>query len=315
MGDKLSEKKDRGIILIPYAEINGYLSGVNVADQENRRDIYLKNCCVASLSARHNNVDMVDVALVTNIEIPEKYRVMLQEKGVKIFIESFDLFQFDQNYTWSLAFYKLCALYKIARKYRYQNYAYLDSDVFVQESFDNIWLECEDDIMLYDINHGLQVKHYQHFLNEVKDYKDNLGKIVHFGGEFFAANRDNTIDFSDKCLEIFNDMKEKGFITTHGDEFILSVAAVQFRNKVKNAGAYIFRFWTGEFRLVSTCYINNKVTVLHVPDEKESGMLRLFDMYQSRGHVENCTAHRILHLKRRSFLMDLALLKAKFIKR
>ena len=314
MGDKLNEK-NRAIILIPYAEINGYMSGVNVADQRNRREIYMKNCCVACLSARYKNDDSVDVALVTNIEIPKRFKVMLQKNDIMIFEEPFDLFQFDQNYTWSLAFYKLCALYKIVRKYHYQNYAYLDSDVFVQDSFDNIWLECEDHIMLYDINHGLQVEHYRHFLNEVKDFKDNLGKIVHYGGEFFAANREDTFDFSEKCLEIFNDMKEKGVITTHGDEFILSIAAIYFGNKVKNAGAYIYRFWTREFRLVSTCYINNRVTVLHVPDEKEYGMIRLFDIYQSGRNVECCTAHRMLHLKKRSLKMELALLKVKFIKR
>ena len=310
----MNEQNRKGIIMIPYAELEGYKSGVNVANQEKRRDIYLKNCCVACVSARHNNDNSVDVALVTNIDIPENYRALLQEKGVMILKESFDLFQFARNYTWSLAFYKLCALYKVVRKYDYQNYAYLDSDVFVQDSFDNIWSECEDNIMLYDINHGLQVEHYKHFLDEVNSYKENAGKIVHFGGEFFAANRNNAYVFSDKCLEIFNDMKTKKFTTTHGDEFILSIAAAEFRNTVKNAGAYIFRFWTGEFRLVSTCYINNEVTVLHAPDEKESGMIRLFDIYKSKGKVENYTAHRVLHLDKRSLKMSLAMLKVKLLK-
>ena len=40
-------------------------------------------------------------------------------------------------------------------------------------------------------------------------------------------------------------MLQKNFITTKGDEFILSLAANEMRESIKNAGAYIYRFWTG----------------------------------------------------------------------
>ena len=305
----------RGIILIPYAELDGYQSGVNIANQQSRRETYIKNCCVACVSARKNNGDSTDVALVTNISLPAEYESLLQKNNVRIISEDFDLFNFSGNYSWSLAFYKLCALYKIVRENDYKNYAYLDSDVYVQNSFDDIWAECEESILLYDINHGLQVAHYRHFLEEVKSYTNKSQMIVHYGGEFFASNRENVMKFTQKCLDVFTDMKEKNFVTTHGDEFIISVVASQLKELTKNAGAYVYRFWTGAFRLVSTCYQNNEVVVLHVPDEKESGMIKIFEKHLKKDKaIDNNKIHKLLHLRHRSSKVVLGLIKQKLLR-
>lgn len=309
-------EKRKGILMIPYAEIKNYNSGVNVADQGNRRDIYLKNCCVACLSARYHNDEMTDVALVTNIDIPEKYQQLLIRNHVLVIHQDFDLFRFPESYTWSLAFYKLCALYRMLDRFNYDYYAYLDSDVYIQAGFENIWAECDDNILLYDINHGLQVEHYNHFLKEIKSFLNTDKKITHFGGEFFAANKENTIAFSRLCYEIFEEMNKDRFVTTHGDEFILSIAAEKMKLRVKNAGAYIFRFWTGLFRLVATSYKNNAVTVIHVPDEKEAGMIKLFDQFFSKGiNPTDIKVYSILHLGKTSLKIRLSVLKSRILKR
>lgn len=81
-------------------------------------------------------------------------------------------------------------------------------------------------------------------------------------------------------------MIRKKFQTSKGDEFIVSLAADEMSECIKNAGAYIYRFWTGAtFRLVSTCYEYNKVLILHLPAEKEKGMLRLYSNYIRKGRV------------------------------
>lgn len=96
-------------------------------------------------------------------------------------------------------------------------------------------------------------------------------------------------------------MRRRRFTTKFGDEFILSLAAGCLKGLVKNAGAYVGRFWTGTFRLLSTSYAYNPVTVLHVPAEKEYGMLRLFSRYVRRGHLPSrWAAWRTLHLTHRS---------------
>ena len=80
----------------------------------------------------------------------------------------------------------------------------------------------------------------------------------------------------------------------------LRVLAVN-SDKLCNAGAYIYRFWTGSFRLISTCYKYNPVTILHVPAEKEYGMLKLYNKYISKGKIPTKkNVYRLLHLNRRS---------------
>lgn len=292
-------KSDK-IILLPYAERVGANTGANISKIANRQEVYLKNCCVSACSAKQSNPEC-DVAVVSNIDIPENYTQILEQNGVLIIKIPFDVFCFEDSYVWSLAFYKLCVLFHMVREWNYGYYAYMDTDVYVQGSLDSLWEECDQNIMLYDINHGLQVKDYRILMEEVEAFLGKRRLITHYGGEFVAANRDRAIAFSEKCLTIYREMVERGFTTTKGDEFILSVAADEMKIEVKNAGAYIYRFWTGSFRLVSTCYENNAVSILHVPAEKECGMIKLYDRYVSKGKkVRRGTLHRVLNLKRQA---------------
>lgn len=291
----------KGIIIIPFAYIEGFQSGINVQNIGKKIDLYIKNCCVSAISARKYNDNATDVAVVSNIEFPDFYSKLLEVNGVLFIKQDFDSFTFGNDYVWSLAFYKLCALSGVIQKFDYNYYSYLDSDVYVQGSFELLWKECDQNIMLYDINHGLQVRDYNHILNEFWNF---LGKdilLTHYGGEFFAAKRDYALEFLKVCFSIYNQMGERNFVTTHGDEFIISLAAFELRDKIKNAGAYIFRFWTGrKFRLVSTQYISNPVIILHVPAEKMVGMIYLFDRYISKGKIpSNRKLYRILHLNKK----------------
>lgn len=138
---------------------------------------------------------------------------------------------------------------------------YLDTDVYIQGNLESIWREVEQKILLYDINHGLEVEDYKSFCSEVKKFQ-----------------------------------------TSKGDEFIVSLAADEMPECIKNAGAYIYRFWTGAtFRLVSTCYEYNKVLILYLPAEK--GMLRLYSNYIRKGKMPSeQKVWKICRLKHRTFL-------------
>ena len=58
------------------------------------------------------------------------------------------------------------------------------------------------------------------------------------------------------------------------------------RMRCKNAGADIYRIWTGAgFRLISTSYEYNRITILHLPAEKEQGMLKIYDKYIKIGKI------------------------------
>lgn len=241
------------LICIPFAYEENMNSGVNVSIKgKGKIEIYLKNACVALISAKYYNPDS-DVALVTNFgrwNIPEEFLSIFDKWEIKVMEIPFDQFRFQGSYTWALAFYKLCVLKKLSCM-KYESICYMDTDVYIQGSFDAIWTECRQNIMLYDINHGLNTRDYVLLCDEIESYCGQRKLITHYGGEFFAAS-----------------------------------AANEMRESIKNAGAYIYRFWTGAgFRLISTCYEYNRITILHLPAEKEQGMLKIYDKYIKIGKI------------------------------
>ena len=183
---------------------------------------------------------------------------------------------------------------------------YLDTDVYIQGNLESIWREVEQKILLYDINHGLEVEDYKSFCSEVKKFlretTSDCSYITHYGGEFFASNHKNAVRFVTYAEKIFDEMIRKKFQTSKGDEFIASLAADEMPECIKNAGAYIYRFWTGAtFCLVSTCYEYNKVLILHLPAEK--GMLRLYSNYIRKGKMPSeQKVWKICRLKQRTLL-------------
>ena len=272
--------------------------GVNWKKLDERLDLYLKNCCVACVSALKNCGDDTDVALVTNIELPAGYAEVLETAGVKVLRYEFDRFSFDGKYTWSLAFYKLCALSHAVELGEYEAFAYLDSDVYVQGDFADIWKECEAKVLMYDICHGLQVDDYRRFMKEATEFsgKDALG-VTHYGGEFFAANKEDAKAFVAACEKVYDEMRQKEFQTSCGDEFIISMAAAQSQLPIRNAGAYVYRYWTRSFHLTSTNYEYNPVVVLHVPQEKEYGMVAMYNRYVRKGMIPSrYKAWSMLHI-------------------
>lgn len=67
---------------------------------------------------------------------------------------------------------------------KYESICYMDTDVYIQGSFDAIWTECRQNIMLYDINHGLNTRDYVLLCDEIESYCGQRKLITHYGGEF-----------------------------------------------------------------------------------------------------------------------------------
>lgn len=276
-------------ICIPFAFEEGMNSGVNLTKKTNTIISYLKNACVALVSAKKQNLDC-DVILATNMDeemIPNEFLFILKNEGILFKKVPFNSFRFKPQYKWALAFYKLCVLKYLVEE-KYDKICYLDTDVYIQGNFDAIWDESDSYILLYDINHGLNTKEYVEICKEFTDYYHKKSVITHYGGEFFCANYNNAKLFIDVADKVYLNMIERSFETMKGDEFIVSIVANEVKKIVKNASPYICRFWTGvNFRLVSECYINNPVLILHIPSEKERGILKIFDKYVKYGKLPN----------------------------
>lgn len=243
-----------------------------------------------------------NVAVITNIELPQKYTDLLESAGIQILNCPFENFNFGKGYKWGLAFYKLCALKFALENTNYDNYAIMDSDVFVQGSLSDVFKECKYGILALP----LIVTHSRlaPFSKEVKEFgyfSERNSSITHYGGEFIAANKSEAIQFITESEALFNEMITKGFKTTFGDEFITSIALSKLRDKIRNAQPYIFRFWTGLYRQTTERYKTEPVAMLHVPGEKAGGMIRLFRYYAKYGRFPSrAKVHRILHLNRPS---------------
>lgn len=303
-------EQNKYLILIPFAYLSEYKGGINLKRQDSNIGTYFKNCCVACISAKKNSGKETDVALCSNIKVPEPYATILADAQVKIINCPFDHFNFGSKVIWSLAFYKLNAMWHICRETQYVAYCYLDSDTYIQGSFSYIWKECHNSILLYDFCHGLQNKDYITMLKEVENLTGTSAiGITHYGGEFFAANRIHTISFMNECEKVYEKMLENHVSTTRGDEYIISVAASRTPLHIRNAGAYICRYWTRRWHLMSTNYKYSPVTVLHVPQEKEYGMLTIYKQYVSKGKMPNCRkVWSLLHLTRPSLRVSCVIL-------
>lgn len=288
------------LIFCAYAIDDKKQTGVNVLHQNNAENIYYENICVALLSAKMNNPDD-DVALVTNHALPEKYKDFFGKNNLLVFNKEFDNFVFDNNCKWGLAFYKLCALEHVVNDLDYDYIVMVDCDTFTQFALNNVWNECDENILVYDICHGLQVNDYQIFLNDVEHFFGERVFITHYGGEFVAGKKDKLISFVQDLQKVYLFYMKNNICIECGDETILSIAAHIQKEKVKNAGAYIYRFWTGTFRLTSTCYIKNPVAILHLPDEKTKGLRKIFKKFYKNKKISNKRIASICHLNKPSF--------------
>ncbi|MCD7784461.1 MAG: hypothetical protein LUH18_02605 [Oscillospiraceae bacterium] len=275
----------RNIIAVPFAFENGFKSGVALDDNENKVDICLKNVAVACLSAKKFNPDD-EVSFITNIPseaLPDEFMKLLSDGQITIREIQFDRFRFSHDYMWSLAFYKLCVLSHLV-ELDFCHICYLDADVYVQRKFNCIWEEANSKILLYDICDGLNVNSYKTFCEEMNNFMGTDTYPTRYGGEFFAASKELATEFVKTMNEIYSKMIETSFKCTTGDEFIINVAVLNDCKQIKNAGAYVYRFWTGiRFNQISTSYRNPTLAVLHLPAEKDKGMLKLYKRYYSKG--------------------------------
>lgn len=268
----------------------------------NKLETYLKNCCVSALSAvGHGGAD-ADVAVVTNIDFPEPYAGILQRGGVRLMKCAFEHFRFASDYKWMLAFYKLCALRHVVSTTEYRRFLCMDSDVWVQAPLCDVWQECDGGaLLLYDISDGVEEQGLRREAGEFTG--TDFRRWTHYGGEFIAAGREAATQFLARAESLFDEMEQRHFSTQCGDEFITSVAAQTCGVPIHHAGAYVYRYWTRRFRLICTNYRFTPVAVLHVPAEKETGMLTLYKRYVRHGRLpkRKSTVWRLLHLNRAPF--------------
>ena len=283
--------KNKNLIFCAFAFKEGWQTSLQTgkAAGHDMTEMYLKNIFVALTSAKlYNSND--DVCLATNYELSPEWKERFAGHSLQIEVVPFDTFEIPRRFPWSLAFYKLCALNAMAKRTEYEHILLLDADTYTTGPYEELWMEADYGILLYPVNHS-----FHHSDREIirKDYlrfypeEAKVKNVVHYGGEFVAGTPVNLEKYLTYCLEVYGRLKAADYeMQPHaGDETVWSVAAARAGRELEiiGAGPYMYRFWTGDFYLISTVTVSNPVCVWHIPNEKQTGFLRLYKIYRKRG--------------------------------
>ena len=248
---------------------------------------YLKNAFVSLTSAKIKNPD-IDACLFVNFEVCDIFKSDFVEQGIEIKQIEFNNFLFPPSYIWALAYFKINALKYAIDNTTYDKYMLLDTDTYTISSYNDIWSECNNGILLFNVDHRLSHPHRNVIIDNMELVLGQGEKITHYGGEFIAGSHKLLTVFLSECLTIFGKMKNLELDRTLGDEFVISVAAHKIRKDLVSANCYIYRYWTNPtFYFVATNYINNSVDIWHLPAEKERGMLGLYNYFRKNKNFPN----------------------------
>lgn len=235
------------LIINAFAFKENYKTSMQLAGKmdEKKLALYMENIFVSLRSAAiHNPEDTV--MLVVNKAVPEPYKSLFERENIKIKEIDFDSYVMPENFVWSLAFFKLCALFHVTEEEDYENFLLLDADTITMQGYREMWEECETGVILYPLGHSYHHHDRERIRSDyVKLYEEQIN-IVHYGGEYVCGNRQVLRYFLRECRSVYERMKEKDFcVDDHtGDETILSIAAARMqvsRERAAEQGETAFR--------------------------------------------------------------------------
>lgn len=276
------------LVFVPLAYKQNYSMSANMEISNDRGiDIYLKNALVLLISVKKHNAN-VETALVTNFVVSSEFKSLFKKNDILIFETAFDNFNMPPEFKWSLAFFKIKAIEYVVKELDYDYYLELDSDEICINSFDDMWYELNDKVLMYvsrfRFNHVTRKLYSDVYFDIYKslDYKD---RILKTGGGFIAGNKNNILHFIAECNYVYSYLKKNidKVDKNIGDEIYTSIYYAKFSDKVKDASSYVDVYWTSDFYYVSTNYKFDAVSLLHLPDEKQRGLIYIYDYFLRKG--------------------------------
>ena len=136
--------------------------------------------------------------------------------------------------------------------------------------------------------------------------------------EIFNAGHSAGEDKHSKIVEynvIGGEIRHYLYAVSTGDEFISSLIGNTMKERIMPANDFVFRFWTGTYRSISEKY-KTTLVCLHVPAEKGTGMISLFDRYICKGRIPpREKVWKMLHISRRGAKVAIITVAKKMLKR
>lgn len=260
------------------------MRGINTVDRA--MDTYLKNAIVALASAGAHNPDAICI-LNCNFDIPEHLKKVAEHSRIQICKVPYGKYKSDEEFQWAITQYKFDSMeYVLGMMSDDDCMLLLDTDTVCMGELDELFAEASQSLLLYPTAHGFfQEKRDEIRFNYKAMYKVERDNLIHYGGEFFAGCKKQIKNLLDACTQVVQRARETENLKPWDDEHVLSIAAERFlKDCIYPANAYIFRYWTNQFYLVSTNYYYDPVCIWHLPAEKNFGMLILYDYFVEHGH-------------------------------
>ena len=255
------------------------------ASVDGAMDLYFKNSIACFASVKQFNEDLTPV-LCADFDVPEKYKAYYDKLGAKIEKVPFDL-EVSSKSNWSICNYRYCVMKRLCEVLEDEDYVLmLDTDVVCVDNLAPLFEDVWDDLFLFDVNHSIRNRdRYNIILNYEKIYGEKCN-LIHYGGEFICCKVKVLKELYKACVEMIKDSLKFDDLINFNDEHITSIAVYRsLKDKAHNAEAYIYRYWTKGFYLVSTNYFYNSVLLWHLPVEKDYGMLKVFAYYDKKGKI------------------------------
>lgn len=254
----------------------------SVKNVEDAMDVYVKNAIVALVSVKIHTPEVICI-LNCNFEVPSDLKNVAEKAGIKIHMVPFGKYKSKEEFSWGITQYKFDSMdYVLQLMDDGDCMLLLDTDTVCTQDLTEIFKEAQSSLILYVVNHGyLQERRQDIIENYRKIYNLDQANVIHYGGEFFAGNKQYMEKLLYYCDAVIQAAHKTNDLKPWDDEHILSIAIKHFWNEsVYPASPYIFRYWTNQFYLVSTNYYYDPVKIWHLPAEKNYGMIALYEYFE-----------------------------------
>ena len=138
------------LIFGAFATLEGYREG----DAANLGRTVYDRCTVTALCSAKAQNPRCTVALLTNAPVPEPFCSQLTGGGVEIWDCPFDAYRVPADTNWALAYYKLCAMAWVLAHRDFARACMIDLDTYTQHPLDDLWRECDEAVLLYQVPHA-----------------------------------------------------------------------------------------------------------------------------------------------------------------
>jgi hypothetical protein len=275
-------------------------------------EIYIKNAIVSLISAKRNNPES-GVGLVVNIELEDKWKRMLEDNGILVWVCPFDKFKMPDWLVYSLSYYKLCAFDYVLNNTDFKRFCFIDCDTISFKNYADLWVECDDAFMIVPNDEPYYAK-VRKEINELYTqlYNKDERTLTHYASGFIIGERKSLLEIIRICQDVYNRlMVLPKIVAEGGDEIVWSIALADYKGIIKSPKTYcLLSFATAtSYWIDKQDYTDENVVMWHLPADKRYSMIWAYNYFVKKGNLppveKMAKASRIRNVKTKYSILAL----------